>query len=254
MRPELERLRGHVVVLSPHLDDAAFSLGATIAMSARAGARVTIVTVFAGDPASAKPAGEWDRLTGFRSAGDAARARREEDRRACDLLGAAPVWLEFEDEQYGPERDAGAVWGLLERIVEGAGAVLAPGFPLLHADHAWLARLVRDSFPLPGRIALYVEQPYATWYRHDRARPELMRAPELLGGAVASWFPVRPGLLDWVAKQRALRAFRSQLAVMARPLPRVPLAIALYEARRGGETLAWIDGGGPHPEPIIDAE
>ena len=254
MRPELERLRGHVVVLSPHLDDAAFSLGATIAMSARAGSRVTIVTVFAGDPASGKPAGEWDRLAGFSSAGDAARARREEDRRACDLLGAAPVWLEFEDEQYGPERDPRAVWGSLERIVEGAGAVLAPGFPLLHADHAWLARLVRDRFEGPGQAGLYVEQPYATWYRGDKARPDLMRFSELLGGAGPSWFSVRPGLHDWLAKQRALHAFRSQLAAMARPLQRVPLAVSLYEARRGGETLAFVDRAGPTPEPIIDAE
>jgi len=254
VRPELEPLRGRLAVLSPHLDDAAFSLGATIAKCSRAGARVTVVTVFAGDPISSRPAGDWDRRAGFRSAGEAARARREEDRRACDLLGAVPLWLELEDEQYARDRDADSVWGVLEPILAEADAVLVPGFPLLNADHAWLAPLVLDRLPSPGRIGLYVEQPYATWYRRDRARPELMQTPELLGGAAASWFPVRPGLHGRLAKQRALRAYRSQLAAMARPRQRVPLAVALYEARRGGETLAWVDPGGPRPEPIIDAE
>ena len=254
MRPELERLRGRLAVLSPHLDDAAFSLGATIAKSARAGARVTIATVFAGDPASRKPAGDWDRRAGFRSASDAARARREEDRRACSILGADPVWLDFEDEQHAQERDADAVWAALEAVLAEAEAVLVPGFPLLNPDHAWLTPLVLDRFARPERTGLYVEQPYATWYRGDEARPELMRTSALLGGAAPSWLSFRPGLHDWLAKQRALRAFRSQLAVMARPLQRVPLAVALYEARRGGETLAWIDQAGPMPKSIIDAE
>src|SRR5213080_853986 len=95
-----EELEGRVVVVSPHLDDAVLSLGAALARAARRGGAVTVLTVLAGDPASETPAGEWDSQAGFATAGEAARARREEDRRACALLGVEPVWLPFSDHQY----------------------------------------------------------------------------------------------------------------------------------------------------------
>ena len=95
-----EPLDGDVAVLSPHLDDAILSLGAAIS-----GARgdVRVVTVFAGDPDSTLAAGEWDSRAGFRTVGEAARARREEDALACADVGARPVWLPFVDDQYPPD-------------------------------------------------------------------------------------------------------------------------------------------------------
>lgn len=48
------------VVVSPHLDDAILSLGATVAGLARNGLAISVVTVFAGDTSSAKPCGGWD--------------------------------------------------------------------------------------------------------------------------------------------------------------------------------------------------
>ena len=71
-------LTGRLVVVSPHLDDAVLSLGATMASAARNGAHVTVLTVFACDPQSSAPAEWWDRAGGFRTLGEAACARREE--------------------------------------------------------------------------------------------------------------------------------------------------------------------------------
>jgi hypothetical protein len=45
-------LQGRVVVVSAHLDDAALSLGATIARVASMGGEVSVLTVLAGDPDS----------------------------------------------------------------------------------------------------------------------------------------------------------------------------------------------------------
>src|SRR5690242_11145568 len=84
-----------VVVISPHLDDAVLSLGAALSWAARHGARVTVLTVLAGRPDSSTPAGEWDAGSGFGTEGEAATARREEDERACEVLGATPVWLPY---------------------------------------------------------------------------------------------------------------------------------------------------------------
>jgi LmbE family N-acetylglucosaminyl deacetylase len=45
----------HIVAISPHLDDAAFSVGGLLASRARAGDRVTIVTCFTGTWRCAAP-------------------------------------------------------------------------------------------------------------------------------------------------------------------------------------------------------
>jgi LmbE family N-acetylglucosaminyl deacetylase len=88
-------------VLSPHLDDAIFSLGAGIACAARGGADITVLTVLAGNPESDAPPGNWDRVAGFGTEGEASRARAEEDRQACALLGATRCHLPHSDRQYG---------------------------------------------------------------------------------------------------------------------------------------------------------
>jgi LmbE family N-acetylglucosaminyl deacetylase len=97
-------LGARVVVLSPHLDDGVFSLGAAIARTTAANGEVKVVTVFANDPASTEPPSAWDAACGFGSVGEAATVRREEDDRACRLVGAQPVWLPFADDDHGGER------------------------------------------------------------------------------------------------------------------------------------------------------
>jgi LmbE family N-acetylglucosaminyl deacetylase len=54
---------GDVAVVSPHLDDAALSLGAAIAALTRSGRTVRVVTPFAGDPSSDAPANGWEAQT-----------------------------------------------------------------------------------------------------------------------------------------------------------------------------------------------
>src|SRR5918911_4349005 len=58
-----------VAVLSPHLDDAVFSLGAFLHGEAGRGADLRVVTVLANDPAAEGQAGSWDAQSGFASAG-----------------------------------------------------------------------------------------------------------------------------------------------------------------------------------------
>lgn len=227
-------LQGRVVVLSPHLDDAVLSLGAAIARAARAGADVTIVTVLAGDPASSAAAGRWDARSGFASAGEAARHRREEDRRACAVLGAKPVWLPFGDEQYGRGADDAAIWAELERATGGAEIVLAPGFPLMHEDHVWLSRLILDG-SWDARLGLYVEQPYVRWSTDvSPALPDPL-AP-FLDRSLQWWRPAA-GPADRLAKLRACRAYRSQLPQLG---PRPVFEIMRSEMSRRGEAVAWL--------------
>jgi LmbE family N-acetylglucosaminyl deacetylase len=200
-----------IVVLSPHSDDGVLSLGASMARWARSGRRVELVTVFALDPDSTAVVKGWDRRGGFPIEGDAARARREEDRVACSILGAVPRWLPFgsvDFDRHGSEED---VWRAIHNAIAGAAIVLVPGSPLAHPDHAWLHRVVVERLP-SGSCALYAEQPYTS------------RRRETPFAAV----PVGPR--DRVAKRRALRAYRSQLPLLG-----------VRGFRRGLTRLAWAD-------------
>jgi LmbE family N-acetylglucosaminyl deacetylase len=226
-----ERLTGTVAVLSAHLDDAVFSLGANIA----AAGDVRVITVLAGDPDSREPAGKWDEACGFTDEGDAARQRREEDRRACELLGAEPVWLPFRDHQYEPRADWAEIRDAVAQAVEGAGLVLVPGAPLTHEDHIWLTRGVIEAGIARGaRLGLYLEQPYAIWTDKPAAAPaEIER---LLGGPALTWTATPIGRGHRRLKARACAAYASQISGLT---PTLIYELAKYESRRGGEAIAW---------------
>lgn len=259
-----------LVVLSPHLDDAVFSLGATIARASAAGTDVKVLTVFGNDAQSEHPPSQWDLACGFESEGGAARARREEDRRACDVVGAEPVWLPFHDDDHGRDATPADVWSALAPLLQPADAVLTPGFPLYHPDHAWLTSLVVRELGATARLGFYVEQPYASWRLVGRGRrtwtlPGLtlrrgllnlattvsrlpagrrLQQPSLPGdlgatlGGPLQWKAAPAGPRGWWKKQHAVRAYESQLRGFG---PLVPTRIALYEFGWGGEGIALGD-------------
>jgi LmbE family N-acetylglucosaminyl deacetylase len=244
MRKHIHWARRHVrsgprrvctVVLSPHLDDAVLSLGATLHRDARRAWDVTVLTVLAGDPASGEPASRWDAQAGFSTAGEAAAARRTEDLRACTMLGVRPVWLPFVDGSYGRLIEEEQVWRSVARHLAAADRVLLPGFPLEHQDHAWLTRLALMRIAPGPLVGLYVEQPYAL-----RKRPRITPAVRDLLDGVPRWTVVRAAVRDRAAKLRACRAYRSQRPLLARSDPLVLTRIALSDARRGGEWVAWL--------------
>jgi len=99
VEPELLR---RIVVVSPHLDDAV--LGTSHLLLRHRGS--TVVTVFAGRPARyPDPPGPWDAAGGFGAGDDVVGTRRQEDRRALEVVGAQPVWLDFVEHQYLPLAD-----------------------------------------------------------------------------------------------------------------------------------------------------
>jgi LmbE family N-acetylglucosaminyl deacetylase len=224
------------VVVSPHLDDGVLSLGAALSSWARAGAQVELLTVLACDPESASVTRGWDARAGFRTEGEAARARRVEDDRACAILGATPVWLPFGSVDYDRHGDEEKVRSAVAAALDDADTVLLPGAPLSHPDHAWLTRALVSGMPFP-RLGFYAEQPYA---QRAEGRPH---APAWLEDVLAS--PLRlervpAGLRDQLAKWRAIRQYRSQLPLlgMRRSIRRGPHTVLR------GEMVAWVGGRG----------
>lgn len=246
----------HVAVVSPHLDDATFSLGAAIADATRAGTQVTVVTVLAGDPASTAPADEWHAACGFATRGEAARVRRGEDARACERLGASSVWLSLDAEASDQE--------LRQEIapcLDGADAVLVPGYPCSQDDHTRVTRLVLENCPA-RMLGLYVDQPYAMWRLLGLEPAAGRRGVNLWDAALrrgvfrrlqqplvppqlapyipepVSWRTVRATARGWLAKQRAARSYRSQVRAFG---PRTLAGIAIYEFGWGGECVGWLE-------------
>jgi LmbE family N-acetylglucosaminyl deacetylase len=229
---------GSVVVVSPHLDDGIFSLGAAIARATEEGTDVAVLTVFAGDPSSSLPAGRWDLRCGFATQGEAARARRLEDERACERVGATPVWLPFGDEQYPRGGDTSTIWGAIRDTVVQADAVLVPGSPLKHHDHRWLNELFAERHEAPQQLGIYLEQPYTACLPTYRGRG-LPGTPRNLGASLA----------HRGAKLRACRAYRTQLPWFGRfPVMRV----LAYELGHHGERIAWVES--PESSDLADVD
>jgi LmbE family N-acetylglucosaminyl deacetylase len=213
-----ESLRGRVVVVSPHLDDGVFSLGATIAQAARAGTRVEVLTVFGCDAESQAPANGWDTRGGFATEGEAATARREEDREACQRVGAEPQWLPFRGGGYTPDKDRDAIFAAVAEKISGADAVLVPGFPLRNDDHAWLAGLLDERPPPSARLGRYVEQPYAYMVRKEQPLAD------------TDWEKPRVALSDRLSKRRAVLAYKSQLPLLSLGARKLNLLLLQSEA------------------------
>jgi LmbE family N-acetylglucosaminyl deacetylase len=200
------------VVISPHLDDAVLGCGGLLA--AHPGA--TVITVYAGAPASyPDPPTRWDALAGFAAGDDVLARRREEDAAALRELGAAPVWLDFVEHQYLDRPDWIGADRTVDRLVDAIAAaaptaVFMP-FGLANPDHTAThdaARAARERLPEPAWFC-YQDMGY-------------QHIPGLLAWRVAQLFrasiwptPVAPRVdPGGLRKQTALARYASQLRAL----------------------------------------
>lgn len=166
----------HIVAVSPHLDDAAFSVGGLLAARARAGDRVTILTCFTGNvtsPTGFALACQLDK--GLAPEVDYMALRRAEDRAACAVIGAQAVHLPLLEAPHRGYASAPELFAsrraddtMLAPLAEALAAALDDLSPdrLLgplavgnHVDH-WL---VRDALAVIGRpVLLWEDWPYLT--------------------------------------------------------------------------------------------
>jgi LmbE family N-acetylglucosaminyl deacetylase len=166
------------VYLSPHFDDAAISCGGGIAGQAARGERVLVVTLFGGEPAEDRRANR----PALRPLTDVKR-RRQEDRRAMEVLGADYLWLDYRDAVFR-QRPALTRYGLhlgardiertlfekllasVEAICErsGAGRLYVPLGIGQHRDHQiafQIGRHVSKGTANDIEVIFYEDLPYA---------------------------------------------------------------------------------------------
>lgn len=141
-----------VYVLSPHLDDAVWSLGAVLQALSTTGHAITVVTVFSTTTQTA--------------------VRKKEDMAALDAIGCKSVRLDFSDaildgrslqevfnETYVPAKDdVAAIASSVQQTTPQDAVVLAPSGFGAHVDHL-ATRAVAAK--LAARVVYYEDLPYA---------------------------------------------------------------------------------------------
>ena len=214
-----------ITAISPHLDDAAFSAGGTLAALAAAGHEVSVVTCFTRsvpDPQGFALACQTDK--GLGPEVDYMALRRAEDSRALAVLGVRPVHLDLPE---APHRGYGTAADLfagvhpddhvdrdldpLLRDLPG-DLWLAPQGIGAHADHLQVLRVVAR---LDGPVLWWRDSPYVL--RFPDARP----GADLPAG-------LAPVELDQDRSRRAdaCACYASQLGLQFGGVPRMREALA----------------------------
>jgi LmbE family N-acetylglucosaminyl deacetylase len=175
-----------VTAVSPHLDDAAFSVGGTLAALADAGHEVTVVTCFTAsvpDPTGFALACQLDK--GLPPDADYMALRREEDAAAMAVLGATPRHLDLPEAPHrgytgAPDLFAGVhegdeVWRDVRAALAGipGDLWLAPQALGSHVDHLQVLRAVAGTH---RPVLWWRDSPYVL------REPDAVPGPDLPGG------------------------------------------------------------------------
>lgn len=211
-----------VLAISPHLDDAAFSAGGTLAALSASGAAVTVATVFTAtvpSPTGFALACQTDK--GIAPEADYMALRREEDAAACEVLGAEAVWLGlpeaphrgyhtagalFSDIHTGDERTWRDVLVALRALVEARRPDVVLSCQGLggHVDHRHVVRAVAALADATGcPVAWWRDTPYAM------RQPDAAPAGDLPAGLLPLAIPLAEAHL--AAKLDACAAYATQL-------------------------------------------
>lgn len=178
-----------IALLSPHLDDAVFSVGGLMAALADEGHELHLVTCFTRsvpNPTGFALACQLDK--GLSAEIDYMQIRREEDARACELLRAQPHWLDLPEAPHRGYHSAAALFGdlvaadtvllELQKQLGDAVAQLKPDLILSpegignHVDHRQVRQAVaqlQERFPATLFLRWY-DEPYLS--RHPEQYPE----------------------------------------------------------------------------------
>lgn len=208
-----------VLVISPHLDDAAWSCAGILERH-----DATVVTICAGVPPAGIEPTQFDQRAGFVDAQEAMMARREEDERAMAALGCKVHHLDYLDVAYATgQRLDTAVFVELQAARVRNEVVVGP-LGLRHPDHQVIATAFRRGvldLHLPAWV--YEELPYAY------AWPEYLAAALKLARVSETTITRRPG----DKKEAAVAAYHSQIRGAHRD--------AIFAPERYHRMSGWMD-------------
>jgi len=220
-----------VVVLSPHLDDAVFSLGGAIASCTRQAGKVTILTIFAGIPTRLPQVGRHFHDK-YNLPPNIVTLRRCEDVRAASVVGAQTVHLNHLDAIYRHRDGDGSFLSMRDvlsadmnmeaDLVSDVMQALTNCAAMLHAD------IVCVPLGIGGHIDhLITREAAERWVASKSTHHTVLQFYEdfpYVARATGDWLydmtsGARPLLIeaseqDWKIKLQAVACFSSQISIM----------------------------------------
>ncbi len=214
------------VILSPHFDDAALSLGGFLAQH---GSQSTVVTFFTAPPKTSMKT-SWDNEAGFTDSTIAANVRRKENEKALGIFSNAVINLDYLDNQYRKDAADAALLTTtfkydIEYIITSAHghhiSVYGPsdfGKDITHPDHkilhdAFIAAEKENTVPNVD-FYLYEDFPYVERYSIENQLPlkDFLESADSLHLALEA-YSLRN--IDAYEKIRAIREYASQVAAFS---------------------------------------
>jgi LmbE family N-acetylglucosaminyl deacetylase len=214
------------IYLSPHLDDAVFSCGGLIWEQTQSGQEVEIWTICAAVPSDSGYSDYAAALhEDWRIEGNVIQIRKEEDRRACQVLGAAPRYLSYLDCIYRKDSSGGFLYQREEDLFGGMNLgethlisdlceqlknqlpreaqVVAPMGIGNHIDHDLVRKAVNR---LERPLLYYADYPYARENEGQTILEHLLISPDWEDKTI----PVsKTGIQKW---QEASLQYSSQIS------------------------------------------
>ncbi len=240
------------IYLSPHLDDVTLSCGGQVFQQTRAGQRVLIVTITAGDPPAAAVSDyaqslhdRWELVT------DAVAARRAEDYAANQILGADTLHWSLPDCIYRYDPATGAA--LYRSDPDIFGDVHPAELPLVNALREQIAALpTHQQLYVPLTIGHHVDHqltrtaaerafaPTALTYYEDYPYAQ---KPDALAGVIPAEHPGWQATIIALdeaaiqAKIAAIAAFQSQFSTFFQDHADLEAQIRRFTTQTGGERV-----------------
>ncbi len=232
------------IFLSPHFDDVALSCGGLVWDLVNQGGQVEIWTIMGGYPPDENYSdfAKANHQLWGRSGPEAINMRRNEDRAACDVLGAVPRHFNWPDVIYRNHENSGLPVvnnnqelfnefpekALVDEIVKRMKEEIAKGIRLVlpiglggHLDHQ---AVVQAGARLPQVDFYYADYPYIL---NNFDSPILLKN---MYSIISRHLP-QEALEAW---QEAVLCYRSQLSTFWRDEEETRLALRNYFAGGGG--------------------
>lgn len=178
-----------ILTLSPHLDDAAFSVGPLLAEFAT-NARVTVATVFTQtvtNPSGFALACQEDK--GLAPDVDYMDLRRKEDEEWAKIIGADVVHGHFMEaphrgyhspvELFGPILDSDEIKLSLTKWLDEIIDISTPDLILVplgiggHVDHQWVRKIASEAITACATLVFFKDQPYS-WKSNDDSLKDML--------------------------------------------------------------------------------
>ncbi len=165
-------------LLSPHLDDAAFSSWHQVE---KLGSRV--LTIFTGIPDDPTPS-KWDLSTGFNSSHDVMSARIRENERALAVASTEAVNLDFLEREYRDTQPSIAeIADRIESVSSHDALLIAAAgigkYGRSHVDHVITRQVGRELLARGRNVSFFVDIPYMLPVMRMSHWPERLQIEEI---------------------------------------------------------------------------